>query len=141
MINHIKHILSQPGGCPTWDASRIIDASGAIADPLYVKEIQEWVLSSAREAGLPLLSRPNPVREAGGKLADIAKDSLLGVVEETLDRTIGLPIKLTKILGGVVAPEAIAKVETMTEIKSRQVQSWLFHASLDYGPLIPSPKF
>jgi len=139
MVNSIKRVMSQQGGCPTWDASRVIDDCGNIVDLSYLKEIQKRVMECAQEAKLPQLPRPNAVREAAGEMAGVAKDAVMTLIEGALDLTIGLPIELTKIVGKVVAPDVVAQVETITETKKRELQSLLFHASLEYGPLVPTP--
>lgn len=140
MVNRIKKVMTKSHGCPTWDASRIISAQMELADQDYIKEIQEWVKETAREANLPLLNRPHRAAEAISELTLLAVDKGLSTLEQLLGWTVLLPFTLAKIAGGVVAPETVAKVDTLVEVKKRQVRSWLFRASIDYNPLIPPAK-
>lgn len=136
MVNRIKRVMAEPGGCPTWDSSRVLDDRGRVKDLDYLRVMQTWAMESAREAGLPLLPRPATAREALGELAGVAMDESFDALEDFAKTTILLPLRLAEIAGKVLAPDLVATADTFIEMRKRGVQALLFRASFGYGPLI-----
>jgi hypothetical protein len=143
LVRRIKKFAGTADGLPTWDAAKIVDSNGNIIDHAGLDGIKRWIDWSTREAGLPLLNagpsvhvKQPAVAEAGRAMGDAAQSMCVEAIEETIELSIGLPMKLAKIAAAVLAPEKVVRFETAVETHVRQFKSQFFKASYDYGPLL-----
>lgn len=125
-------------GCPTWDGSKLVDEAGIIKDTRRLREIQEWVIDTARTADAPLLKRvSHPIHEATYILVEEGVTEAAEEGGNSLGVPVVLPFKLAKIVAKVIDPKRVAKMDTTIEKVRRKVLSKLFKASYEYRGLIP----
>lgn len=138
MVQRIKRIADKPDGLLSWDAAKIVDNEGGVIDYSALADVRLWIDWASREAELPLLFNQRAVNEAGKGIGEVAQGMCVESIEAALELAVGVPIKLAKIAGGILAPEAVQKAETAIETRSRQAKSVFRQASFDFGPLLPA---
>ncbi len=128
-------------GCPTWDEYKIFDRAGMVIDPSDLRGLQDWVVDTARTADLPLLKGvAGPLQETTGVVVKEAVGKVIEASEDAIGGRIVFPLKLVKIVAGVLDPESVAKVDTQAEKVRRRVSSKFFKAAYEYRGLIPQNR-
>jgi hypothetical protein len=125
-------------GCPAWDSVQVLDSTGKVLDGAKLLEIQQYVIETARTAGLPLLRRlSSPIEQTTDILAEEAVSTAIKAVEVIGGTPVWLPFKIARIVAGVLDPQRVAKVGTGTERIRRAVSSKFFRGNYEYRGLIP----